>query len=776
MTMANYQSLISNIQNNINANGNNEITGTLLQNVLVSMITALGAGYQFVGIATPATNPSTPDERVFMLGSSGTYPNFGPAEIPSGNLGVFYYDGSGWHYGAIEFPIGDGSITKAKLAQSLLEELLSGYVYGGVATIEGNPGTPERDCFYLTISAGTYPNYGNLTVAMGELAILLFSTTNGWSKESIPISTLFQIVNNLTDGGTDKALSAEMGKYIKEMLGNVGIEWGAIDLNSYSTNSCSLGQSGWYSGGTHKAIPVNEGDVLRLQLLSTESGNSFYGWLTNSYSPPYSDGASIPYVSGTGRVSVQVGSSNILTVPEGASYIVLVIKDGAGKIATWSLDKATSGSGTVEYQLNQLSARLNNVDIILNGEDDSVLLEWSQAVIQSSNRYYRYVNVPVRKGDVINISVNDFSTFQVAVAVTNTPSYSGTVISDTGWKSQAITKVINADEDGRYCRIIIRYANNANITIAQGEAAISVLSATRYAEEGGLIDRVSALENPVQSIPFKNLGGLDYVGRKIDVSVPRYAFLQIGALASGVSSRQGGAVYGNYFFQFHNTLASVVVFRLDTAENVQVISLTAITNCHAGSGGFSGVFYNQSDPFPLLYISSMDEKRIYVFRITGTEGALTMTLVQTITLSVPFYLPNIAIDAANGRGVIFGYKENSWGNPSANYSIICSFELPTVGEAAVTVSKFDGAFRLPFLYAQQGACARWGKLYLSFGNTRDGLSTGGVVVIDYTIRNVDSYLDLLPLSQSSFEPEAIGIWDNGLVISEANGGLYKLTF
>lgn len=76
--MSNYASLKSAIQQVIKTNGNNEITGALLQQSLLSMINSLGVGYQFVGIATPSTNPGTPDARVMYLAYlPGTYVNFG---------------------------------------------------------------------------------------------------------------------------------------------------------------------------------------------------------------------------------------------------------------------------------------------------------------------------------------------------------------------------------------------------------------------------------------------------------------------------------------------------------------------------------------------------------------------------------------------------------------------------------------------------------------------------------------------------------------------------
>ena len=75
--MANYTALKAVIQQVIKQNGNNEITGALMQSSLLSMINSLGANYQFAGIATPSTDPGTPDQNVFYIAiQSGTYVNF----------------------------------------------------------------------------------------------------------------------------------------------------------------------------------------------------------------------------------------------------------------------------------------------------------------------------------------------------------------------------------------------------------------------------------------------------------------------------------------------------------------------------------------------------------------------------------------------------------------------------------------------------------------------------------------------------------------------------
>ena len=92
--MANYATLIAAIQSVITTNGNNEITGALLQQSLLSIINSLGADYQFAGVAVPETTPGTPDQRIFYICGPGTYPNFNSAVISEGNIGIFLYNGA----------------------------------------------------------------------------------------------------------------------------------------------------------------------------------------------------------------------------------------------------------------------------------------------------------------------------------------------------------------------------------------------------------------------------------------------------------------------------------------------------------------------------------------------------------------------------------------------------------------------------------------------------------------------------------------------------------
>ena len=106
--MANYATLKAAIQEVIKTNGNNEITGSLLQQSLLAMIESLGAEYQFCGVATPSTNPGTPDHNVsYIAGQGGAYSNFDGYQVGENEIVVFLYNGTWthnvvWSYNGLE--------------------------------------------------------------------------------------------------------------------------------------------------------------------------------------------------------------------------------------------------------------------------------------------------------------------------------------------------------------------------------------------------------------------------------------------------------------------------------------------------------------------------------------------------------------------------------------------------------------------------------------------------------------------------------------------------
>ena len=70
---------------------------------------------------------------------------------------------------------------------AMVASLGAEFQFGGVAEPTDNPGTPDYKVAYLAATPGTYTNFGGITLADGEVAILKWN--GSWSKETTGIAT-----------------------------------------------------------------------------------------------------------------------------------------------------------------------------------------------------------------------------------------------------------------------------------------------------------------------------------------------------------------------------------------------------------------------------------------------------------------------------------------------------------------------------------------------------------------------------------------------------------
>lgn len=157
--MANYASLKAAIQSVIKTNGNNEITGALLQQSILALIDSLGAGYQFIGIATPITNPGAPDQRVFyiaqMQDTSTTFTYFDNLPMSAHELAILRYD-SGWTKESIGTVSGGSSLAPRVFHISDVNWNESTHVITGSMT-DILAGTGETEASFVEkMTNGTY--------------------------------------------------------------------------------------------------------------------------------------------------------------------------------------------------------------------------------------------------------------------------------------------------------------------------------------------------------------------------------------------------------------------------------------------------------------------------------------------------------------------------------------------------------------------------------------------------------------------------------------------
>lgn len=108
-----YDQIKESIKAVIKENGNYEITGNVLQTVLLSMVDTLGPEYQFLGIATKSTVPVVVEGNSFYITIEvGTYTNFknsGNTAITVNQLGILTStNGTAWNFTPIFIGVSKG--------------------------------------------------------------------------------------------------------------------------------------------------------------------------------------------------------------------------------------------------------------------------------------------------------------------------------------------------------------------------------------------------------------------------------------------------------------------------------------------------------------------------------------------------------------------------------------------------------------------------------------------------------------------------------------------
>lgn len=448
----------------------------------------------------------------------------------------------------------------------------------------------------------------------------------------------------------------------------------------------------------------------------------------------------------------------------------------------------------IDYELMKSQSEINKeINYVLYGNrasDSKVELTINELKVNYTSTTdgggRGFFNIEITGYDKYNVVVKfkENPIVKAAVTIKRNTSY-GSNVYDTGWFTSGfrnITETTATTSGGKYIGLVFTYTSGSGIpTVEEIAQSVDINFVGTILGDFGLQGKVEDLEKNANGTIVQEtiiltkydnpIGTSKYHGLKVDVEEHEFSWENIGQLGNGTSSRQGGALYGNYLFQFHDGLASVVVYNLETKTTVQVLTPSVSIRTHAGSGGFSKEFYDESDPFPILYISSMYEDVVQAYRITGIEGEFSMELVQTLILNIPARYVNITVDADNNRLVMFGYQKASWSDSADNMSVICSCSLPSVKDGDIAINKVDNLFYIPFIYAEQGAFARFGKLYLSFGNT---ISIAGMVVIDYVKKNVDTFVDFGVMG--NWEPEAFCHYKGNILVTSQSGIIYKLSF
>lgn len=193
--MANYATLKAAIQNVIKANGNNEITGSLLQQSLVAMINSLGAYYQFAGVATPTTNPGTPDQNVFYIAAdAGVYSNFNSLEITASEIAFFLYNGS-WTKAGLNIP-NNTKIDEIELSLALMgvQEIVPSYSVTSGSYVNKNG----------VVASGSNLNMAQIAMQKGDVLTLYADCGSNAVCPISRVSGTLYVVETVYESGYQK--------------------------------------------------------------------------------------------------------------------------------------------------------------------------------------------------------------------------------------------------------------------------------------------------------------------------------------------------------------------------------------------------------------------------------------------------------------------------------------------------------------------------------------------------------------------------------------------
>lgn len=357
--MANYTALKTAIQTTIYENGNNEITGAVLQQSLLSMITSLGDGYQFMGIATPSTNPGTPDENVFYLAGPGTYTNFGGLTIQDNNLGVLKYNGQ-WSVETIS-GIGGGANLTGYVAVASISDLPSvgedtlGYLVGGNLYLYVGTGGDTLD--------GKYQNCGPFRGPAGEQGPQGEQGQQGEEGPAGPqgeqgpqgepgssIDYPFTLADNLTTNDPTKALAASQGVVLAQMIKDINLLScfeSNVSLAQLKTRSYTLLDTGkWGTSKSYKhfLIPIA---ALGKHFIVKQGANytNYIAFLTDT---TLSSGGTAPLVSGTSRILISQNTIAKFDVPDTAEWLYVSYVSGSYELEFYRGDELKATEGAID--------------------------------------------------------------------------------------------------------------------------------------------------------------------------------------------------------------------------------------------------------------------------------------------------------------------------------------------------------------------------------------------------------------------------------------------
>lgn len=244
--------------------------------------------------------------------------------------------------------------------------------------------------------------------------------------------------------------------------------------------------------------------------------------------------------------------------------------------------------------------------------------------------------------------------------------------------------------------------------------------------------------------------------------------------STSISQMQGFAVFNGKIFQMRANSSTVEnkFATIDVQTQTVLHNDIAIASNHGDSANFSTEYYDPSDDFPLLYVTTDQNPAIIrINRVTLNSSELIRSL--WFPLSAGYYSA-IALDEPDGVAYLIGYtRDNYLTDDNGNNKTIISkwdmTELTDNGNGTYT-PRLISSFERPFIYVMQGLEYHDGLIWVASGYVN---AHGYIYAIDPQTGIIVYTID----TETTTEVEGVSwISDNEMVVGYKGGIYEKFTF
>lgn len=208
----NYNDLINTINQSVKKNGNQEVTGSVMNAVLKMMTNfTLDINKGFNGLLTPASQVNK--NTGFWIANSGTYPNFNLV-VDENELAIVSYNDQQNKFVAEKVPLVDNVAIKDYVDTKLVDANLN---FGG--ELNSLSDSPTIEGMYLPTIEGIYTNFNNLTYNVTDGFVMFLYKDNEYSKINVPLDV--PTTNDVIPNSARVVTSEGVEKYAVKKINNI---------------------------------------------------------------------------------------------------------------------------------------------------------------------------------------------------------------------------------------------------------------------------------------------------------------------------------------------------------------------------------------------------------------------------------------------------------------------------------------------------------------------------------------------------------------------------